>query len=415
MQKSDQKRLQEKLAGLSEQQRRQLYKMAAKMRKSAMTRTRGRSANLTKEYHDGRFDDRDGTSDSYRQRSGSPGRGGAFEKRSGHGPTTLDEWVLKLLEQEQLDSSGDAPQTQAEMHSGMVISIKAGSCGLLCQNGRCECLLRPEFAIAQRSDLAVGDIVDFSTAKDGTYFVEHIHARKSTLSRPDPHNPRIERVIGANIDVAVIVISVSDPPLNTNLIDRYLLATERGGVTPLICVNKIDLVASEEDASTLKTKLEPYNELNIKVLYCSAKTGQAIEEMAEQLSGKLGVFVGHSGVGKSSLLNAIYPELALPVGSVRKKNKKGCHTTAGSMLYELPHDVRIIDTPGIRSFGLWKVSMEELQMYFSEFDEFSPLCKFANCSHTHEPDCNVKRALEDGKILPTRYKSYCRLLETLME
>ena len=153
--------------------------------------------------------------------------------------------------------------------------------------------------------------------------------------------------------------------------------------------------------------------MGITVIYCSALAGEGIDNLTENLSGQLSVFVGHSGVGKSSILNAIDPSLTLSTSHVRKKNQKGRHTTAATTLYDLPHDVKIIDTPGVRSFGLWKMSTRELRWYFSEFDAFAAQCKFSDCSHTHEPECAVQQAVTDGKIPSVRYESYCRILETL--
>ena len=397
MRKSDQKRLEQKLAGLSEAHRKRLYKQAARVRKAAQIKAGRKSTDRTENFRDWQS-----TDESI-----------SFEKRSGPAPMLLEDWVLRLLEKEHLDIDETTPEPSAELYLGNVISIGAGRCQLLHEHHIRDAILRPELTVAQRSDLAAGDIVDFSISADGTYIVEQVHPRKTVLSRPDPHDQRLERVIAANVDIAVIVSSVKAPPLNTNLIDRYLLAVERGGIIPLICVNKIDLISSGDDLSVLESRFFTYKEMGINVIYCSALTGEGIDCLTEKLSGRLSVFVGHSGVGKSSLLNTIDPSLSLPIGHLHKKTRKGRHTTAVAALYDLPRNVKIIDTPGVRSFGLWKMSPRELRWYFREFEAFADQCKFSDCSHTHEPECAVQQAVADGKIQSVRYESYCRILETL--
>src|SRR5205823_739820 len=155
-----------------------------------------------------------------------------------------------------------------------------------------------------------------------------------------------------------------------------------------ICVNKLDLLTPEEEMAELE-KLRPYRELGLKLLACSAGEGRGVDALLEALAGKLCVFVGHSGVGKSSLLNALNPDLGLVTNTLREADGKGRHTTTGSHLYELPHGVRVIDTPGIREFGLWKLTLDEARWYFDEFTPFAPECRFADCSHLHEPACAV--------------------------
>ena len=400
MQKSDKKRLLEKLANLSERDRLRIYKMAAKLRKTALAKNRSHTRQLRKKYNDIHTDKNSET----------------FEKRTGKNPVSLEDWVFELLEKDQVDLFDSlSEQSASTIQTGIIISVKAGGCTVLYQHQRIQCLLRPELAIAQRSDLAVGDMVDFSIANGGEYIVERVHTRKTVLSRPDPHDQRIERIIAANLDIAVIVTSLKAPRFNTSIIDRYLLAIERGGITPLICVNKTDLLENDKDRTVVKAQLVPYEELGLIVLYCSALSGEGIGALREHLSTRLAVLVGHSGVGKTSILNALNPQLNLTVGNLRQKNKKGRHVTVMSTLYELPQDVRIIDTPGVRSFGLWKIKPKELHWYFPEFEPFIIDCKFSDCLHTHEPNCAVKAAVEVGDIQAARYESYCRILLSLSQ
>jgi len=276
--------------------------------------------------------------------------------------------------------------------TGLVVETGAGFCGVLCGSHRERC--RP-------SDAAVGDRVLFS---DDRRRIEEILPRRSVLSRSDPDNPRLERVIAANIELVVNVVSLKSPPLRPGLIDRYLIAIGKSGAEPLLCVNKIDLL---EDSSQLDV-LRPYQDVGLEMVRCSAATGAGVAELSEKLAGKLCVFTGHSGVGKSSLLNALDPRLDLVAGDVSSANQKGKHTTTSSALYHLPGGGMVIDTPGIREFGLWNVSAGDIRRYFHEFDECR--CAFADCSHSHEPDCGVKQAVESGDIALARYDSYLRIL-----
>jgi len=272
--------------------------------------------------------------------------------------------------------------------------------------------IAPHLALDPTLRLAVGDEVAVSS-QSGQSRVEGIVERRSRLSRPDPGNPNHELVIAANVDVAVVVVSVSNPPLHVGLIDRCLVALDRGGVEPLICVNKVDLLEGPVDREQLQQKMAVYRDLSIPVLLCSTATGDSMGELRQQLQGKTSVLVGHSGVGKSSILNTIDPAGERQTGDVRDHDGKGRHTTSSSSLRSLGDGTRIIDTPGVRSFGLWQMDARELQASFPEFDTDGDRCRFSNCSHLQEPDCAVREAAERGKLSKTRYESYLRILESL--
>jgi ribosome biogenesis GTPase / thiamine phosphate phosphatase len=226
--------------------------------------------------------------------------------------------------------------------------------------------------------------------------------RRTVLARVDPRNPVNQRALAANVDVVVIVASVHAPPLRTGLIDRYLIATENGGMQPVVVVNKIDLL---QDAGELE-ELAAYRTTGTPVILCSTKDGRGLEELRALLTGKICVFTGHSGVGKSSLANALAPGLELRTGAVEYK---GQHTTTVSSWHELPNNTRIIDTPGIREFGIFGVSPGDLRHFFPEFEEFAVQCNFNDCTHTHEPVCAVRDA-----NLP-RYPVYVRIYESLLQ
>jgi ribosome biogenesis GTPase len=211
-----------------------------------------------------------------------------------------------------------------------------------------------------------------------------------------------EHIIAVNIDLALIVVSVASPPFHPKLIDRYLVMCQYGNVKPSICLTKTDL-GPEPDLSV-------YRSLGLDVFEVSNTTRKGIVELAGHLRGKRCVLVGHSGVGKSSLVNNLLEKEIIPVGSVGEKSGKGKHTTSNSSLHVIGHNTFLIDTPGIRSLGLWNVDRLSLRLYFPEFSSFADSCQYKDCSHSHEPDCGVKKAVEDGEIARERYDSYIRLL-----
>ena len=294
---------------------------------------------------------------------------------------------------------------------GTVVTLFSGSCRIESEDEHFECALSSRLARDQRWAIAVGDQVSFYPL--GTsYRIASVAPRVSSLSRPDPQNPRLERVVAANVDVVVQVLSVVEPPLRPALVDRYLIAIERGGAEPLLCVNKIDLLAGGELAGEL-AKLDPYREMGLPILSCSALTGVGIKPLREALAGRTAVFVGHSGVGKSSLLKLFAPELDVATGEVSRRFARGRHTTTRSQLYRLPGDVRVIDTPGIREMGLWRLTPEQLRAYFADFDDDARNCRFNDCSHTHEPDCAVRHAVAQGRLSAARFATYLRIMASL--
>ncbi len=296
---------------------------------------------------------------------------------------------------------------------GLVAAISSGACRVETEDSSLvDCVLPSELARDQRAAVAVGDRVAFIAHGAGNYRVQRVLERHTTLSRPDPHNPRLERVIAANIDVAVHVASVVEPALRPALIDRYLIAIDRGGAEAVVCVNKIDLLTDSEARQQELERLDAYRRLALEILPISAVTGEGLEALRDLLAGKTAVFVGHSGVGKSSLLNALEPETDAVIGQT-SGHGKGRHTTTRSSLYRLAGDITVIDTPGIREFGLWELTASELRAYFPDFDRHSAACRFNNCSHSHEPDCAVRQAVETGEIARPRFETYLRILASL--
>ena len=215
-----------------------------------------------------------------------------------------------------------------------------------------------------------------------------------------------QQVVVANIDLLLIVASAAEPRLKPNLIDRLLVTAERGRVRPVICINKIDLV----NVAALEPLTGVYSRMGYEVLLLSAKTGFGVERFARLLAGRESVLTGQSGVGKSSLLNAVDPKLHLPVGEVSEANEKGRHTTTVARLLPLASGGYVVDTPGMRQFQLWDVIAEEVAGYYRDLRRYVSLCRFPDCTHTHEEHCAVKDAVADGRLDERRYESYCHLL-----
>ena len=205
------------------------------------------------------------------------------------------------------------------------------------------------------------------------------------------------------------MVAAEAPPLHPRLIDRYLIAVEHSGAQPVLVVNKIDLLEEDRRHDLLAT-LQPYRALGMPVLTCSVERGEGIEEIRAALSGNTCVFVGQSGVGKSSLLNALDSDAAASVGAVRDRDGRGRHTTTASALYDLAGGIRVIDTPGIRKFSVEDDDPAAIAAGFTEFAPLADGCRYRDCTHVHEPGCAVRRAVEDGAVPRSRYESYLKLL-----
>ena len=296
----------------------------------------------------------------------------------------------------------------------LVVAITRGQCEIELDGEPMICHLPKALVLAQKSELAVGDRIEVARRPAGDLVAARILERTNRLSRPDPFLAHRERVLAANVDLAIVVVAIRKPPLSVGLVDRFLVALAHGGVAAAIAVNKIDLAAPDAATDPELEALAPYARLGVPVVRCSARTGEGISELRALVAGRTVVFVGHSGVGKSSLLKAVAPEFEVRVNEVSNLNDKGRHTTTRARIYRLDDGVtRIVDTPGIREFGLWKMTPGELASYFDELADLAPGCRFSNCTHSHEPDCAVRAAAEAGHLEGHRYATYLRILESL--
>lgn len=293
-----------------------------------------------------------------------------------------------------------------ELLEGLILEARSGFFEVDTEAGRLTAQLRGRLKEErQASDLAaVGDRVSLRRISAGEGVIEEVLERERVLSRQAPLQER-EQVLIANPDQAVFVFACSDPPPNLRLLDRMLVAAERDEIPVRICVNKVDLAPAE----VCQSPFETYEDLDYPVDYTSAKLSDGIEPLRRALKGKISVFAGPSGVGKTSLLNAIEPELGLRVGQIRRQTRKGKHTTVAPKLVPLEGGGYVADTPGVKAFALWDIEPEELDAYFREIRPLVADCAFSDCTHLHEPGCAVIRAVEQGRVSPERYDSYQRM------
>ncbi len=264
--------------------------------------------------------------------------------------------------------------------------------------------------------VAVGDEVEFDLNFDSTGSIVKIIERENYLSRKAPRlkgasfrGERLEQIIASNLDQLFIVSSIEHPAFNNRLIDRIIVAAESGGIETKIIINKSDLDKNDK----IKKWDKLYSDIGYQVFVTSATEEKGLEELSEQFTGKTTCFWGQSGVGKSSLLNRLFPQLKLKVGEVSDYSSKGRHTTVTVQMYKINENTHVVDTPGIREIEPYGIRKEDLGHYFVEFSEYILNCKFNSCTHNHEPGCAVVRAVEEGIISQERYISYLNLLATI--
>lgn len=257
------------------------------------------------------------------------------------------------------------------------------------------------------SFLAPGDRV-LAEQRGDEWFIRAVAPRSTHLSRPAILKARVQ-TLAANVDQLVIVAAARQPAFRPGLVDRFLIVAEKGGVAPILCINKIDLVQE------LPPEVETYRALDIPVVPTCCITGEGLDDLRARLASSVSVLAGHSGVGKSSLIRALDPSHDIATQAVSEATDRGRHTTTASRLYALRDGIRIIDTPGIRELGLWDITPESLDYYFPEIGEAANGCKFRDCTHTVEPGCAVKEAVEAGQIPQQRFASFLRIRSSMTD
>lgn len=279
-----------------------------------------------------------------------------------------------------------------------------------------ECRIKGKFrmkGIKSTNPIAVGDVVDFEldeTTDETVGQIHNIHDRKNYIVRKSVNLSKQTHIIASNIDVVFLLITINNPPTTTSFIDRFLVTAEAYGIEAVLVFNKIDTF----DEAMLDEQLylqHIYSEIGYKCLRISSTEKKGIEQLKEMMIGKTSMFSGHSGVGKSTLVNVLEPNLNLKTKHISEQSKQGQHTTTFAEMYDLSFDAKIIDTPGIKGFGIVDMESAEISDYFPEFFKLKDQCKFNNCLHKEEPHCAVKEALENDKIAWSRYNSYLKILE----
>ncbi len=261
--------------------------------------------------------------------------------------------------------------------------------------------------------ISVGDWVTLVKINQEQGVIEKLIPRQTKLARRHP-NPSgiVEQVIVANAEQVVIVASTRQPDLNYRFIDRFLILADYGNLSAVICINKTDLLPPNRLKEITNIIEQTYPPLGYKTLYTSTLQLETVDQLRQTMAGKFSVVVGASGVGKSSLLNAVQPELGLKVGEVSQQLKKGKHTTTLVELYDLTAGGVVADTPGVREVGLWGIDTQDVTLYFPEMEKYFGQCKFRNCLHLTEPGCQILQALQAGHIQQSRYDSYFALMES---
>jgi len=298
---------------------------------------------------------------------------------------------------------------------GRIVKALGKYCTVSYGNSRTNCVLRGKLkqdtALRRFSEpVSVGDYVEFQMDDDGTGVIDSVHERRNVFTRKDGTKDK-EDLIASNVDRVVVVQSFKNPRLNLRFVDRVLVRARKEGIECVLCVNKRDL-AKKHDLDYIT---DYYQQTGFRFFVISALNGAGLDVFRDSLYNKLSIFVGYSGVGKSTILNQLFSGIDLRTSDVSESTGKGRHTTTNVELLKVDDTTAIIDTPGVREFGLMDIEPNDLSGYFSEFALFSDGCGFKSCTHDHEPDCAIKRGVENGDISEGRYVSYLNILNSLRE
>jgi ribosome biogenesis GTPase len=268
--------------------------------------------------------------------------------------------------------------------------------------------------ITSTNPIAVGDNVkvEMENEGEGSVVINEICDRKNYITRQSPHNKNQHHIIAANLDQSLLIATLKDPKTSQGFMDRFLITCEAYHVTAIIIFNKLDIYKKKELAKLEELK-SIYEDIGYTVKSMSIAENTGVEEVKNLLRDKVTLLTGHSGVGKSSFINAVFPELILKTQDVSGWSGKGLHTTTFAEMFDLPAGGKIIDTPGLREFALMDISKQELSQYYPEMKALINDCQFNNCMHLNEPDCAVKSGVNDGSISINRYVSYCNILDRI--
>ena len=265
--------------------------------------------------------------------------------------------------------------------------------------------------IRTTNPVAVGDTVTILPNNDGSAFITKIDERKNYIIRRSSNLSKEAHIIAANVDQALLIVTLAHPVTSTTFVDRFLATAEAYRIPATIVVNKIDLLCDEEDKEYLEAWCYLYRSIGYNVIEVSAATGEGIDKLKESLENKITLLSGNSGVGKSTIINQIIPGLNLRTAEISTTHDTGMHTTTFSEMFPLPNGGYLIDTPGVKGFGTIDFDRHEVAHFFPEIFEIAQDCRFGDCTHTHEPGCAVLQALEEAKISQSRYNSYLSILE----
>jgi len=299
-----------------------------------------------------------------------------------------------------------------EFEKGIVVATRGRLFEVAIPSGerlKCEVRQKVRDKIDDVTPVAVGDDVLFARSHEDAGVIEEVLERRSVFCRPEVRQFNSKQVIAANLDKLAIVGSVKRPALKTGIIDRFLISAHMGNLEPIVIINKSDLPKPGE----LDEVFTAYKTLYPETFRTSCVSGEGMADLAKALKNHRTLFVGHSGVGKSTLINKLIPELDLKTSEVSESTHRGTHTTTSIELFEIPSGGFLADSPGLKVMGLWDVSKEELPNYYPDFEYLLGKCKFRTCSHTHEPGCAVKEGVKKGEIAGFRYENYVAIAESL--
>lgn len=267
--------------------------------------------------------------------------------------------------------------------------------------------------ITSTNPIAVGDFVEMNEEEDGSMTIYKIHARNNYIIRTSPHNKNQKHIVASNLDQAILLATLKEPKTSNGFIDRFLITAEAFHIPAIIVFNKSDIY-QEKETKLFETYLKIYSDIGYQVILMSLQSNEGVELVKNILKNKTTLLSGHSGVGKSSFINSIFPDKNLKTNEVSDWSGKGMHTTTFAEMFDLPFSGKIIDTPGVKEFGIAAIEKQEVSHFFPEMKKLMHECKFNNCMHLNEPDCAIKKALEEGIISIERYISYNNILDSII-